>query len=386
MCEPGFDGEAYAVPRRLLWGAWWRVEGKGGSAGVDGITVEQFGEALEDNLCVLWDRMSSGSYVPGPVRVVDVPTVNVPGKDGTARLGTPNVVDRVAQTAAVMALEDNVEEVFHDDSYGYRPGRSSLDAVAVCRERFSKRAWVLDVDIRDFFESVPWDLTLEALMRHTEQRWVVVYVGRWLEAPMLKADGSLAPREKGTPQGSPISPLITNLFLHYAFDAWMTREFPTVQFERFADNLVIHCVSERQASDVRRALARRLVEVGLELHPEKTRIVYCKNSKRGGTYEHVSFRFCGYAFPPQKAKNNSQGDTPMGLPPAVSPGKLSEMGRRVASWRLRRRVNRTVDDLAMRRKYRRLECGGPKARAWLRGVRTREPELFEHWRHRALPR
>jgi group II intron reverse transcriptase/maturase len=269
---------------------------------------------------------------------------------------------------------------------------------------------------------VPWDLTLEALVRHTDQKWVVLYVERWLKAPMLMADGSLAPREKGTPQGSPISPLIANLFLHYAFDAWMAREFPVVKFERFADDVVIHCVSERQANHVRRMLARRLVEVGLELHPEKTRIVYCKNSKRRGTYEHVSFTFCGYAFRPRRTKNKSQGDTFMGFLPAVSPGKLSEMSRRVASWRLHRRVNLTLDDLATdinpvvrgwlayytafypsavtplchridlhlvrwaRWKYKRLQCSGPKARAWLRGVRIREPELFEHWRHCALPR
>jgi RNA-directed DNA polymerase len=315
-----------------------------------------------------------------------------------------------------------VEQVFHEDSYGYRPERSPLEAVAVCRERCFRKAWVLDVDIRSFFDSVPWDLTLKALARHTDQKWFMLYVERWLKAPMLMADGSLVAREKGTPQGSPISPLIANLFLHYTFDAWMARLFPTIPFERFADDVVIHCVSERQADYVRKSLARRLVEVGLELHPDKTRIVYCKNTKRRETYEHVSFTFCGYTFRPRKAKDNRRGETFMGFLPAVSPGQLSEMSRRVASWRLHRQVNLTLDDLAAqvnpviggwlayytafypsavnplchridlhlvrwaRRKYKRLASSGPRARAWLQRVRSRDPKLFVHWRHCALPR
>jgi len=414
MSESRYEGKSYVIPEQLLWDAWLKVKEKGGSAGADGISIGRFEEGLKDRLFTLWSRMSSGSYFPGPVRAVDIPK-----KGGSRRLGIPNIGDRIAQTAAAMALEASVEQVFHEDSYAYRPGRSPLDAVAVCRERCIRKEWVLDVDIRNFFDSVPWDLTLKALARHTDQKWVLMYVERWLEAPMLMPDGTLVPREKGTPQGSPISPLIANLFLHYGFDAWMAREFPTVQFERFADDLVIHCVSESHAREVREALARRLVDVGLELHPDKTRIVYCKRSKRRGTYEHVSFTFCGYAFRPRVARYKEE--TFMGFLPAVSPGKLSEMSRRIASWQLHRRTTWTLDDLAKdvnpviggwlnyytafypsavrplchridfhlvrwaRRKYKRLECSGPRARAWLRGVREREPELFEHWRHCALP-
>jgi len=231
MLEPKLKGKSYDIPKPLLWDAWLKVREKGGSAGADGVTIEQFEEDVKNRLFVLWNRMSSGSYFPGPVRAVDIPK-----KKGSRRLGIPNIVDRVAQTAAAMALEGSVEQVFHDDSYGYRPGRSPLEAVAVCRERCWKREWVLDVDIRSFFDSVPWDLTLRALARHTDQNWVLMYVERWLEAPMQMADGSLVPRDKGTPQGSPISPLIANLFLHYAFDSWMAREFPTVPFERYADD------------------------------------------------------------------------------------------------------------------------------------------------------
>jgi RNA-directed DNA polymerase len=262
---------------------------------------------------------------------------------------------------------------------------------------------------------------LRAVARHTDQKWVLMYVERWLEAPMRMADGTLVPRVKGTPQGSPISPALANLFLHYAFDAWMARQFPTVPFERYADDGVIHCVSERQARQVREAVARRLVEVGLELHPEKTRIVYCKDSNRRESYEHVSFTFCGYMFRPRKTANKSRGVAFTGFLPAVSPGKLTQMSRRAASWRLHRRVNLTLDDLAAevnpilrgwlayyaafypdavtplchridlhlvrwaRWKYKRLERSGRRARTWLRGVRSREPELFVHWRYCTPP-
>jgi|HubBroStandDraft_5_1064220.scaffolds.fasta_scaffold37300_3 RNA-directed DNA polymerase len=416
MCESGLKGKSYVIPKQLVWDAWSKVKENGGSAGADGVSIEQFEEGSNDRLYVLWNRMSSGSYFPGPVRAVDIPK-----KEGARRLGIPNVVDRIAQTAAAMALETNVERVFHEDSYGYRPGRSPLEAVAVCRKRSWQKDWVLDVDIRSFFDSVPWDLTLKALARHTDQKWVLMYVERWLKAPMLTADGSLVPRVKGTPQGSPISPVLANLFLHYGFDSWMAREFPAVPFERFADDVVIHCVSERQVRYLRTVLASRLVEVGLELHPDKTRIVYCKDSNRRGNYEQVSFVFCGYAFRPRQAANKKKGVAFTSFLPAVSPGKLSEMSRRVASWLLHRRTTWTLDELAKqvnpvmrgwlayytafypsavnqlgRRidrhlmrwakwKYKRLKRSNQRARTWLRAVRARDPELFVHWRHCALP-
>ena len=177
------------------------------------------------------------------------------------------MVDRVAQTVAVMALEPEVEKVFHDDSYGYRPGRSPLDAVRTCRERCFKKDWVVDLDVKAFFDSVPWDLMLKAVQRHTDSKWVLLYVERWLKAPMLMPDGTLNARTKGTPQGGPVSPLLANLFLHYGFDMWMSREFPAVTFERFADDAVIHCVTERQARQVRDAIGGRFADIGLELHP-----------------------------------------------------------------------------------------------------------------------
>jgi group II intron reverse transcriptase/maturase len=296
-----------------------------------------------------------------------------------------------------------------------------VDAVAVCRERCFRKDWVVDLDIRSFFDSVPWELMLRAVARHSDQKWVVLYVERWLKAPMQRPDRTLVQRVKGTPQGSPISPVLANLFLHYALDAWMVREFPAVPFERFADDAVIHCVSERHARVVREAVARRLVEVGLELHPDKTRIVYCKDSNRRGTYEQVSFTFCGYAFRPREAYNKRQHVGFTAFLPAVSAGKLMAMSRRVASWRIHRRVNLTLNDLAAginqvlrgwfayftafypsavstlcnridrhlvrwaRWKYKRLERSGKRARAWLIGVQSRTPELFVHWRYCAPP-
>ncbi len=395
MSEPRLQGKSHDIPKRLIWAAWLKVKSKGGAAGADGVTIEQFEVRLQDNLFKLWNRMSSGSYFPGPVRAVEIPK-----KGGTRVLGIPNVVDRVAQTAAAMALEPDV------------------DAVRACRQRCFKKDWVVDLDVKAFFDSVPWDLMLKAVARHTDSKWVLLYVERWLKAPMLMPDGTLTHRVKGTPQGGPISPLIANLFLHYGFDIWMVREFPGVVFERFADDAVVHCVTERQARLVRDAIGRRLAEVGLQLHPDKTRIVYCKDSRRRQDYDQVSFTFCGYTFRPRKAYNDVEKKAFTGFLPAASPDKLTDMSRKAAAWRLHRRTTSTLDDLAWevnpvlrgwlnyftafyptvvmpigtrmdrhlmrwaRRKYKRLERSDGRARAWLRGVRKRSPNLFAHWQLR----
>jgi group II intron reverse transcriptase/maturase len=196
MSEPKLQGRSYDIPKSLVWRAWLKVRSNGGTAGADGVTIQRFEENLKDNLFKLWNRMSSGSYFPGPVRAVEIPK-----KGGTRVLGIPNVVDRIAQTVAVLVLEPNVEQVFHDDSYGYRPGRSPEDAVGVCRERCFRKDWVVDLDVKAFFDSVPWGLMLRAVARHTDQKWVMLYVERWLKAPMRMPGGTLVPRVKGTPQG-----------------------------------------------------------------------------------------------------------------------------------------------------------------------------------------
>lgn len=410
MSEPKLQGKSYDIPKQLVWDAWLKVKRNGGAAGADGVTIEQFEADVKNHLYKLWNRMSSGSYFPGPVRAVEIPK-----KDGTRVLGIPNVVDRVAQTVAVLVLEPGVERVFHDDSYAYRPGRSPLDAVRVCRERCFRKDWVVDLDVKAFFDSVPWELMLKAVARHTDQKWVLLYVERWLKAPMLMPDENTLARVKGTPQGGPISPLIANIFLHYGLDRWMDREYPGVQFERFADDVVIHCVTERQARNVREAVGRRMVDIGLELHPDKTKIVYCKDSRRRQEYELVSFTFCGYAFRPRKAFDKKRKEAYTGFLPAVAPGKLTDMSRKAASWRLHRRTTWTLDDLAeevnpvlrgwlayftvfypsaviplckrmdrhlmrwARRKYKRLERSNKRAHVWLKGIRERSPGLFAHW-------
>lgn len=410
MTEPMLQGKSHGIPKQLVWDAWLKVKKNGGAAGVDGVTVEQFEERLKDNLYKLWNRMSSGSYFPGPVRAVEIPK-----KGGTRVLGIPNVVDRVAQTVAVLALEPAVERVFHEDSYGYRPGRSPLDAVGVCRRRCWEKDWVVDLDVKAFFDSVSWDLVLKAVACHTDQKWILMCVERWLKAPMRTSDGTLTERTRGTPQGGPISPLLANLFLHYGFDVWMVREYPGVQFERFADDAVVHCVTERQARQVRAAIGRRLADIGLSLHPDKTKIVYCKDEKRGRDYPVTSFTFCGYAFRPRKAFSKAKRKAFTGFLPAVAPDKVSGMSRKVTAWKMHRRTSLTLNDLAReanpvlrgwfayftvfyasmviplckridrhlmrwaRNKYKRLGCSDKRARKWLQGVRKREPRLFAHW-------
>ena len=416
VSEPRLQGKSYDIPKMLVWDAWLKIKENGGAAGPDGVTIEQFEGNLTGNLYKLWNRMSSGSYFPGPVRMVEIPK---PG--GTRILGIPNVADRVAQAVAVMVLEPVVDPLFHDDSYAYRPGRGPLDAVAVCRERCFKNDWVIDLDITKFFDTVPWDLIVKAVAHHVQedQKWVLLYVERWLKAPLRRPDGSLTSRERGTPQGAVVSPLLANLFMNYAFDAWMAREFRAVPFERYSDDIVVHCVSERQARYVQAAIARRLAEVGLELHPDKTRLVYCKDSKRRGTYENTSFTFLGYTFRPRKAFNKKTAEAFTGFLPGVSRAKLTQMSRRVRAWRPLRLTTNTLDDLARgtnpvvrgwlayftafyptavtpvrmrldralmrwaRRKYKRLSSD-ERARRWLAGVRQRVPGLFAHWSVTAL--
>ena len=244
------EAKPYVIPKQLVWEAYQRVKANRGAAGVDGETLAAFEKDLKGNLYKVWNRMSSGSYFPPPVRLVEIPK-----DDGDKRpLGIPTVADRVAQTVVKMVFEPKVEPVFHADSYGYRPGRSALDAVGVARKRCWSADWVIDLDIKAFFDSIPHDLIERAVAHHTELPWVRLFVGRWLRAPAQRPHGALEERAKGTPQGGVISPLLANLFLHYAFDLWMQRTFPRVQFERYKDDAIVHCRSERQAQAVLEAI------------------------------------------------------------------------------------------------------------------------------------
>lgn len=414
MSEP--KPKSFEISKWAVWEAYRRVKANKGAAGVDEQSTEEFERDLKGNLYKLWNRLSSGSYFPPPVRAVEIPK-----RDGSPRmLGVPTVADRIAQTVVRGYLEPGVEPHFHPDSYGYRPRRSALDAVGVCRERCWRRDWVLDLDIRSFFDSVPHDLVLKAVAHHTDRGWVLLYVERWLEAPLQHEDGSLVERDCGTPQGSAISPLLANMFLHYAFDAWMAREHPGVQFERYCDDVIVHARSEREARQLWAAIASRLAGCGLELSEQKTRIVYCKDSTRRGSYEHESFDFLGYAFRPRLARSK-YGSCFVNFLPAVSGDACKQMGREIRRWRLHRWSGKTLTDLARSinaivrgwinfygrfyrselvrflrrindylvrwamRKFKRLRRHPAKARRFLAAVYRREPGLFAHWRFGVRP-
>ncbi len=411
MSESKSQAKPFEVSKHVVWEAYLRVKANKGAAGADGCTIEQYEQDLKDNLFKLWNRLSSGSYFPPPVKAVAIPKAG----GGSRVLGIPTVDDRIAQTVAAMYLERQVESIFHPDSYGYRPGRSALDAVGRCRERCWRSDWVIDLDVRAFFDSVDHSLMLKAVQRHTDQKWILLYVRRWLTAPLLQPDGSLVARDRGTPQGSAISPVLANLYLHYAFDMWLTRTFPAVTFERYCDDAVIHCGSEEQARQVRDALAERLAAVGLELHPGKTRIVYCQDADRRGDYEVTSFTFLGYTFRPRLAKNR-WGKHFVSFLPAVSKDAVKAMGREIRSWHIARRSDKSLGDLARMfnsivqgwinyygrfyksmlypllrrindhlvrwamRKYKRLRRRERRAGELLAEASRRSPQLFAHWR------
>ncbi len=403
------ERKSFEISKWEVWQAYERVKANKGAPGVDKVTIEEFEADLRGNLYKVWNRMSSGSYFPPPVRAVPIPK---PG-GGVRMLGVPTVADRIAQTVVAARLEARVEPMFHPDSYGYRPERSALDAVAVARRRCWSKDWVLDLDIRAFFDSVDHDLLLRAVEANTEDRWVLLYVRRWLAAPMVGPDGAIQDRDRGTPQGSAVSPVLANLFLHYAFDAWMAREFPGVRFERYVDDVVVHATTRGQAEQLRSAIATRMAEVGLELHPDKTKIVYCKDDNRRGQHEHAEFTFLGYTFRTRSARNK-HGRMFASFLPAVSRDALVAMGRQVRRWRIHLRVGVSLADLARwmnpivrgwmqyygafnrsalypllrrintylvrwaRQKYRALH-GFKKAKAWWQALCARYPHGFAQW-------
>ena len=409
MGKSGPTNKSFHIPKQLVWEAWKKVKANKGAAGLDGQAVADFEKDLRGNLYKIWNRMSSGTYFPPAVMAVEIPKSG----GGTRTLGVPTVADRVAQTVVALQLETRTEAIFHPDSYGYRPRRSAHQALAVCRQRCWKKAWVIDLDIQKFFDSVPWDLMIKAVEANTDQKWVVLYVKRWLAAPLQLPDGTLVERDRGTPQGSAVSPVLANLFMHYAFDSWLTREFPTVEFERYADDAVVHCVTERQARQVLAALMSRMEQVGLRLHPDKTKIVYCRDGQRHGQHPDTLFTFLGYTFRPRSAMGKD-GRLFVAFTPAVSQQALARMRQQVRRWRIHLWTGRTLAELAAQinpivagwmqyygrfnrsrlypllrrintylmrwagRKYKRLRSY-KRFRRWWSGILDRDPELFAHW-------
>jgi RNA-directed DNA polymerase len=401
----------FSISKQSVMAAWERVKANKGTYGIDEESLEDFESSLKGNLYKLWNRMSSGTYFPPPVRAVEIPKA-----DGRKRiLGIPTVGDRVAQAIVKDALEPLVELKFHVDSYGYRPFKSALDAVGVARERCWRQDWCIDLDIRNFFDTLDHELMMKAIRFHTQEKWIHLYVERWLKAPLQQEDGTLIERERGTPQGGVASPLLANIYMHHAFDDWMRRHFPEVKFERFADDVLAHCSSQKQAEKVLEAIRIRLKACGLELHPEKTKIVYCKDVDRKGSHEHESFDFLGYTFRPRLSKNK-RGKTFVNFSPAISKQSANQIRREIRSWKMHLRSDKNITDLAkmfnatvqgwvnyygryyksamypflrnierflirwVMRKYKRYQGHKSRAKHWLGRVRKREPKLFVHWR------
>ena len=336
------EAKPYAISKQVVWEAYQKVKANHGAAGVDGQSIEAFETDLKNNLYKIRNRMSSGSYFPPPVRLVEIPKAS----GGLRPLGIPTVADRVAQMVVKMHLEPLVEPCFHGDSYGYRPGKSALDAVATARKRCWRSDWVIDLDIKGFFDNLDHDLVMKAVRHHDKTPWVLLYIERWLKAPVQWQDGSLQERTKGSPQGAVVSPLLANLFLHHAFDNWMRRNHPSIPFERYADDVIVHAKSKAQAGQLLEAIRSRLAECGLELHPEKTRVVYCQDSDRKGQHEHIQFDFLGYTFRPRRAKNY-RGKFFVSFLPGVSNKAGKAIRATIRDWRLAAtRNNQSLEDLA----------------------------------------
>lgn len=402
--------KSFDVTKREVWKAYKRVKANRGGAGIDGVTIATFEENLSKNLYRIWNRMASGSYFPPPVKRVEIPK----GDGRTRPLGIPTVADRIAQMVVQQRLEPVLEPIFHADSYGYRPGRSAHDALRVVRQRCWRQDWVLDIDIEGFFDNLDHDLLMKAVRHHIGCPWAVLYVQRWLTADVVMPDGQCQARDRGTPQGGVISPLLANLFLHYAFDNWMERYHPSVQFARYADDIVCHCESEAHAMELRNELDARLRACRLALHPQKTQVVYCADTNRRAPAAGKRFDFLGYTFKPRKAVNRS-GNIFTSFSPAVGDKAGKVLRQQIRRWGLQRqsrysleqvlarirpvvvgwvryyglfhpsaleRALRTLDLHLVRwaqRKYKRLRGHVTRAWHWLQAIKQRHPALFPHW-------
>lgn len=398
------------ITKRQVWEAYKRVRANKGAAGIEGQTLTDFEANLANNLYKLWNRLASGSYHPSPVKRVEIPKDN----GATRPLGIPTVVDRIAQMVVKMKLEPNLEAHFHPDSYGYRPNKSALDAVGVARQRCWRNDWVMSLDIKGFFDHIDHPLLMRALRKHTQENGVLLYIERWLKAPIAFKDGTIIHPEEGTPQGGVISPLLANLFLHYTFDLWMQRTKPSIPFERYADDIVCHCQSESEVIALKTELNHRFEQCRLTLHPTKTKIIYCKDEDRTKDYPETAFDFLGYTFRTRLSKNR-YGKYFANFTPAMSNKASKRVRHEVKQLKWNLRPGDSLEDLAEEcnakvrgwityygrycyssvykileyidyrlmlwatHKFKRLKGSPQKAKAWLNEVRERDPYLFVHW-------
>jgi len=406
----------YEISKTVVLEAYKRVKANKGAAGIDEESIEEFESNLKKNLYRIWNRMSSGCYFPPPVKVVEIPKKN----GGVRTLGVPTVADRVAQMTAKMYFEPLVEPVFHPDSYGYRPRKSAIDAVAVTRQRCWKYNWVLEFDIKGLFDNIDHELLMKAVQKHTDNPWLILYIRRWLKAPFQTKEGILLERRSGTPQGGVISPVLANLFLHYVFDKWMSKTHPKNPWARYADDGIVHCTSLEEAKTLQKALESRFEDCKLQLNLEKTKIVYCKDDDRKGNHEETKFDFLGYTFRPRRSKNKF-GKFFINFTPAVSDKAMKAMRKAIHGWRMHLKPDKKLEDLSkmfdpivrgwinyyghfyksalypvmrymnnalvlwVRRKFKKLERHSKRAEQWLGTVALREPKLFSQWRMGVLP-
>nr|WP_253310032.1 group II intron reverse transcriptase/maturase [Rickettsia endosymbiont of Ceutorhynchus assimilis] len=401
----------FTISKPLVVQAYKAVKASAGAAGIDEQTLGDFDKNLKDNLYKLWNRMSSGSYMPEVIKAVAIPK-----KQGGERvLGIPTVTDRIAQMIVKLTFEPNVEPCFYSDSYGYIPNKSALDAIGITRQRCWKYKFLIEFDIKGLFDNIDHELLMKAVRKHTNNKWVILYITRWLKVPMQLPDGTIKERTKGIPQGGVISPVLSNLFLHYVFDVWMNKHHSNLPWCRYADDGLIHCHTEQQAKLVLIQLTRRFKECKLEIHSDKTKIVYCKDDDRKENYPNTSFEFLGYCFRRRKAFNSKSKKLFMSFTPGVSKNAIKSMRAKIRRSNIRNRADKSLSDIAKeynpilrgwiqyygcynrwamskvlrhfnlsliswaRRKFRKLKTNQRKAAAFIRNIAEREPQLFAHW-------